>query len=314
QSQVAAAVARSVGTTTVPANLNPPLAGAASSESAEAVNCLLEYTQTFLTNCVFGDQAATATMVLFGDSHATMWFPAVDAAAKAMHERLVLFTKATCPPIQLTMFSPVLGRTFTECNEWRNAAVARIQSLRPSVIVLASAPGYGPAGAHVALDGPQWLGGQAAVIRELRQSGARVVTLGPVPAPFTNVPVCLSAHLTSVPGCDIPDRKARPYMPPGYNEVGLAAERRTVAEAGGLFVDVQPWFCTATTCPVIVDNLLVFRDASHITIPYATYVAPLMTLELQLALRSSTAPPSRTPAGQRPRPATAGAVGTAPRR
>ncbi len=283
QAQVAAAVGQSAATVAVPANLNPPLAHAAASESSEALSCLLGYTETSIGSCVVGDPAGTTSMALFGDSHATMWFPAVDAAANAMHARLYLYTKATCPAIQLSMFSPVLGRQFTECDQWRDAVVSRIQSLRPALVLLAASPNYN-ADDHVTLDSPQWLAGQGAVITELRQSGARVVTIGPIPSPGTSIPVCLSANLNNVPACNVPNQEGHAGVGlVGYRETGLVAEQQTVEHAGGTFVNVQPWFCTATTCPVIVDNLLVFRDVSHITVPYATYLAPLMTLELQLA-------------------------------
>jgi hypothetical protein len=88
-----------------------------------------------------------------------------------------------------------------------------------------------------------------------------------------------------VQACDIAAGEARDGIGlVGYDTAGLKAERRTVEAAGGFFVNVEPWFCTATVCPAIVDNLLVFRDNSHITVPYATYLAPLVADELNLAL------------------------------
>ena len=71
----------------------------------------------------------------------------------------------------------------------------------------------------------------------------------------------------------------------GYDNAGIIAERSAVVRGGGAFVDVKPWFCAATTCPVIVDNLLVFRDNSHITVQYADYLTPLVNDEVNLALQ-----------------------------
>ena len=50
---------------------------------------------------------------------------------------------------------------------------------------------------------------------------------------------------------------------------------------------------------MIVDNLLVFRDNSHITVPYAAYLAPLVNDEVNLIF-----PPPRPPnmGGSGPRP------------
>ena len=71
----------------------------------------------------------------------------------------------------------------------------------------------------------------------------------------------------------------------GYDNAGIIAERSAVVRGGGAFVDVKPWFCATTTCPVIVDNLLVFRDNSHITVQYADYLTPLVNDEVNLALQ-----------------------------
>jgi hypothetical protein len=41
-------------------------------------------------------------------------------------------------------------------------------------------------------------------------------------------------------------------------------------------VDTQPWFCTVSTCAVMVDNLLVYRDDNHITAVYANFLTSVV--------------------------------------
>jgi hypothetical protein len=59
----------------------------------------------------------------------------------------------------------------------------------------------------------------------------------------------------------------------------LAAD---AAHAGYQVVDPAPWICTSTRCPAIVGNLLVYRDDTHLTAAFSTWlwpnVAPLLTL------------------------------------
>ena len=52
----------------------------------------------------YGDLTAppSKTVVLFGDSHALMWFPALDNLAKQYGWHLIAQAKATCPPINIT--------------------------------------------------------------------------------------------------------------------------------------------------------------------------------------------------------------------
>jgi len=39
---------------------------------------------------------------------------------------------------------------------------------------------------------------------------------------------------------------------------------------------VTNWLCTDKVCPVIVGNLLVYRDSNHITTKYAEWLIPLI--------------------------------------
>ena len=102
-------VAQSVGTQDVPANLTPSLADAASDEAAPFVDgCFDGFTENSVNPCNYGDVTAppSKTVVLFGDSHALMWFPAFENLANQYGWHLIPQAKATCPPINITVYSP----------------------------------------------------------------------------------------------------------------------------------------------------------------------------------------------------------------
>jgi hypothetical protein len=40
-------------------------------------------------------------------------------------------------------------------------------------------------------------------------------------------------------------------------------------------VDPTPWFCT-DRCPIVVGNVLVFKDNSHLTLAYARALQPVI--------------------------------------
>lgn len=286
QAQVETAVRQSAGTVDVPGNLNPPLSSASASEAAPMVDgCLLSYTATSVPDCLFGDTTATRSIVLFGDSHAAMWFPSVDAYANAQGYRLYVWAKAACPPVRITLFSPVLDRTWTECSEWYGNVLARIASVRPSLVVLGIAPNY-DAAYDVVQNGPQWLAGLQATVTASRAAGSRVLVMGSAPSPLEDEADCLSEHLEDVPACAFSPvgRRVGGGGLVGIDQSGDAAEARTATTAGAIYADVDPWFCTATVCDVVVDDLLVYRDNSHITVPYADYLAPLVGDEMTVAL------------------------------
>src|SRR5664280_1123401 len=249
--QVQQAVARSLPVRVVPANLTPSRSRANADEPRVVVDgCLDSYLATALESCDFGDTSSPTSVVLFGDSHAAMWFSAVDGAAHQLELGLFNWTKATCPPLMIPIISPVLGRNFVECDEW--------------------------------------LQDMSAMITAIRKLGPQVLVLGPVPKPPFDVPGCLSVHLTKATACKVP-------LNQGINEAGLAAERRAVTAAGGTYFDVSPWLCTTTTCAVMVDNLLVYRDDNHLTDTYTTYLAPAMTDELGIVLGRRPPTPTTSP-------------------
>ena len=207
-----------------------------------------------------------------------MWFPAIDNLANQQHDALVVMAKATCPPIDITIFSPDLGRTYTECNEWRAAELERMTALRPAVVILGFSREYGIPDDHVVVDGPAWQSGLADMITTIeRDTGARVVLMGDDPYPQQSVADCLSQHLTDTPVCAIP--KHYPF----YNPGGISQERAVATSTNAGYVDTDPWFCVATTCTVIVGNMLVYRDDNHITATYANWLTPVIGAHLNAA-------------------------------
>ena len=274
--QVQAQVARSVGVNTVPANLQPSLANAEDDEPVVfGDGCLDSYLVTTLNNCDFGDTASSTTVMLFGDSHAAMWFPAVDNAAELYGWNLLVYTKTTCPPLDIPVISPVLGREYTECEDWRQDVLQQISEVHPALVILGVARHYDSQYGFTVYS-PEWLNGLKEMISSIEADGSRVAVFGPVPkVPY--VPPCLSAHLTSATYCDQPLHNV-------INQLGELAEAKAAMEAGAYYVDTQPWFCTTVTCPVMVDNLVVFRDDNHITATYANFLTPPVEAALALAI------------------------------
>jgi peptidoglycan/LPS O-acetylase OafA/YrhL len=278
--QVQADVAQSVGTLDVPANLTPSLANAAADEAVPFVDgCFDGFTENSVNPCNYGDVTAPPdkTVVLFGDSHALMWFPAFDNLANQYGWHLIPQAKATCPPINITVYSPSLGGWYTGCNQWRAAVVARIQALHPALVVLGFSREYGIPDDRVVVDGAAWMQGLSSMMTTLRATGAQVVLMGDVPYPQTGlVPDCLSAHLTDAVACTMP--KQYPY----YNPSGVGQEEAVAAAAGAGYINTQPWFCFDLTCTVIVDDLLVYRDDNHITATYASWLTPVIGADLEV--------------------------------
>lgn len=265
----------------VPDDLDPPLSVVASGYGMAAPffdGCFDGFTDTEVHPCDYGDVGSPTTVVLFGDSHALMWFPALDPIADRQRWHLVAQAKATCPPLDIEVFSPDLDEWYTQCDIWREAVLARIHELRPAVVVLGFSREYGWRNDHVRVDRPAWMRGLSEMIATLEADGSRVVVMGDVPYPSGSVPDCLSAHPDDLSACEIPRR--RPFV----DLAGIAAERRVVTAAGAAYVDTEPWFCGARRCAVVVGDKVVYHDDNHLAAGYAAFLEPA----LAAALRSVT--------------------------
>jgi len=278
--QVQAAVAASADVRAVPANLTPPLAEAPTDKPAVFTNgCLRSWRYVGQDECASGDTSAPTRVALVGDSHAAMWQPALEQIATARHWRLETMGKVLCPLLDLPTFSPYLGRDYNECTQWRGQILARLRAERPAVVVLDMARRYTPDYGFTVYGRP-WLESLARTVATLRSTGARVLVLGPIPDPHAVVPTCLSEHLGSAVDC-APARTA------AVDDAGIAAEARATEAAGGRYAPLTDLFCTATRCPDIVGNQLVYRDDNHLTIPYARWLAPVLGAELDRLLATT---------------------------
>ena len=278
-----AVVARSVGIHWVPKNIDPALSQAHSDIPQPFLDgCHDSFTGTGVGHCVYEHPNSPTSVVLFGDSHATQWFPALDEAARVHDWKLTSLTKTTCPPFELSIFSPVLHRQFTECDQWRSAVLARIRAERPALVVLGAARHYGPE-YHFAVYGPEWMSGMTKTIKEIEAVGSKVLVLGPSPLPLTDAADCLSTRLTDAVMCTR-------LFTAALNVPGAVAEGKVARAAGASYVDVAPWICTPQRCAVIVGNYLVYRDDNHVATPFSRWLAPVMAADVQQALRGNLTP------------------------
>src|SRR5262249_19635396 len=158
----------STGLTAVPSNLSPPLADAAADKPAVFVNgCVRSWQDLGQSECATGDSASPTTVALVGDSHAAMWDPALRQLAEQRQWRLETLGRVTCPPMDLPITSPYLGRQYTECVQWRGEIMARLRSERPRLIVLSMSRRYGADFGFTSYD-PAWIDTLSRLVAQLR--------------------------------------------------------------------------------------------------------------------------------------------------
>lgn len=212
-------------------------------------------------------------MTVVGDSHANEWAPAIDAFAKADHWKIVLYAKAGCPPgVYPYDIDPQTNRVYKQCNEWRDAVFARLHALKPDVVLVASE--------LRTLDVDP--SGMVQSIHNYQQTGARVIYLEDTPNPerVGSVPDCLASHPDDVQACSLSRQDPATRLDAF---IGRRIEAAAAKQARATLIDPTSWFCTATTCPPIINDIVVYMDNSHVTATYIKWITPLMRAALKKA-------------------------------
>ena len=272
--QVGAGVAASVDLGAVPSNLTPALADAPGEFTALFRDgCLRNLFDSGVPECASGDTSSKTTVALIGDSEATMWRSAFEQVAEQRHWRLETMGRGGCTPLDLHITDAVAKLlSAAMCTQWREQVITRLRAEHPRLVVVSMLRAYGIGRGYspgFSSYDPAWLDALTRLTRELRDIGATVLVLGPVPSPLTNVPICLSGHLDNASAC-APTRSA------AVNQSGIDAEANATRAAGGHYADLNDLFCTTDRCPVIVGNSLVYFDAIHLTTEHSLLLAPVM--------------------------------------
>jgi peptidoglycan/LPS O-acetylase OafA/YrhL len=273
--QIQADLRRALRQTTIPGDLTPSLAGAAGDEPVIYQDgCHVGQPQSSgPPSCVFGDVHSPTTVVLFGDSHAAQWFPALEAISLQEHWRLVSLTKSSCPAADVSVYNVYFKRTYTECDIWRSATLSEIVRLHPALVVLSSRRDYGATTTYPDDSSSflaAWRSGMATTLRRFAAAHIHALLIDDTPHPAGNVPDCLALHPNDTTSCMVSASSE------GDDNDRRVANRTTAAAQGATYLDPTPWFCTSGGCPVIVGSTLVYRDDQHMTVAYAQWLAPLL--------------------------------------
>ena len=259
---------------TTPDVLTPSVSEAVNDryDSYYAQGCQADNTDTVVVDCAFGDTTSDTTVVLIGDSHAGAWFPALDVVAKFRGWKLVPMTKNGCSTADIDVYSRSMDRAYPECTQWREAALQKIEALKPAAVIIANRWSY-----DLAQDGQRIVGdstfptvaaGTTTNVDRIEATGAKVIYLRDVPWPGKDAQLCLSKNDGDVKACAFSRADEFPR-----DDAVLAAAKA----AGASIVDVAAQVCPpGPTCPVALDNVNRYRDTDHMTATFSRTLSPLL--------------------------------------
>jgi len=224
------------------------------------------------TTCAFGDTRATKTLLLFGDSQASMWFAAFNIAGEILHWKIVFLARDGCSP-WIGPSTSIEGSS--ACNKWVRGEIAIANHLKPQVVVPV---GLGPAelNDHKYPSTHQFELELQSMVKALAPSRAKVIFLQEIPQfyPYltsTTPESCLTVHASSIQSCELTIKQVRSIEATvGLTEVAATDHLDTVP--------IRKLFCGSKRCVVFVDSPgeshLVYQDWAHMNATYSAWIGP----------------------------------------
>jgi hypothetical protein len=219
--------------------------------------CHIAFGQTVSPRCEYGDLTSKRTIVLYGDSHAAQWFPALDLIGKKRGIKIVSLTKSACPSAEVIK---ELSSQYdvADCQAFRDSSVARIKQIKPLAVILA---GMQPFTAPYSDESAKswWLAGERKVFNRIKDATQYPIYLTDTPLPRVDIPDCLVAGRGEA--CNT----SRPVDP-------------QVAR-GLLAINPTPWLCS-DKCPAVIDGIIAYRDKSHLTVAMSEHLSSQLEISL----------------------------------
>ncbi len=206
-------------------------------------DCHVNNGEVLSGDCTYGDKSSSKTIVLYGDSHAAQWFPALEKLANENGLKLISLTKSACPAPEVKKVQ-IGAYKNRDCFKWRKNSIKRMQQIKPAAIILSGFQHFDVPDSFPSRQS-WWADGQKLAYAHLVGASSKLIYISDTPHPKRDIPNCLAAKGGAK--CDDTE-KSDPQISGGFIEVNPA-----------------PWLCT-NECPAVVNGIVAYRDASHISV------------------------------------------------
>ena len=267
----------------IPMGLRPALSKAAGDAPASPGLCHTPPGSDELLPCAFGDLGSNQDIVVFGDSHARQWLPAMDRAGIADGWRITQLTKSACPSISSRVQVRYPRDHGRSCQRWRERAIAWITTRRPEVILISNRSRYTLVAANgvrvpVSRRPAAWRRAMATTLAAM-PSDATVIVLSDTPRMDGEPIKCLKGHRRNLSACST--RRSSALASPVRK-----AERVAAKDHGAKTLNLNDKICTYDPCPLVHGHILLWRDHAHLTATFMKRLSPTLRERINWAAGS----------------------------
>lgn len=223
--------------------------------------CMSQPGQIDALTCTYGDPDAEHGIALIGGSHAEHWLPALDILGREHNFRVETFVKVGCPARLPVGPDGWVG----ECEEWTFSVLDALSAAPPDFVFSTSTrprddtPGDFTPDSYIAL----W--------EELASRGVQFVGIRDTPwlsqdGVAHRAADCLAHRGGDADSCGVDRAWAFDPIDPAQ---AVAEQIPTVR-----LLDLSDGVCRVDRCRVVEGNVLIYRDANHLTASYVRTLAP----------------------------------------
>ena len=267
----------------LPDNVRPDVYNAVNDTSPlYDTNCHQFMTPALADGCVFGDVSGDFTIGLIGDSHAAQWFAAIDTMAAENGWRLISHTQGGCPLLDVVTWNRGADAVFSHCATWRDAVIDNLQQEGVEVVIMSQHWGLLEASTREAVPASVWERDLPSFFTRLRDAGMEPILMLDSPDPYSATPACAVSHKDDLTSCE-----------PGLLRNTERAVRNvalSIADEMSVgVIDPHVWLCVdvspeddsdTTRCPVVVGDILIYRDSHHLSNTFVEWFTPVLSAEL----------------------------------
>lgn len=226
--------------------------------------CISDFDTSSVITCTFGDESATRTIALAGGSHAEHWITALNMLGKQHHFKVVTYMKMGCP-LTTEQLPLVMGdnRPYPGCRDWNEKVMPKLIADHPDYVFTTSTRPWN------IKPGDVMPGNYVGIWKELSDN---------------NIPILAMRDTPWVV------RSGKPFFPSdcladGGDAISCGIRRSDVLSEHNPTLDFVAQFpllkpldmtdavCRKDICRAVEGNVLIYRDAHHISSTYMRTMA-----------------------------------------
>ncbi|GAA1109537.1 acyltransferase family protein [Nesterenkonia jeotgali] len=239
------------------------------------------------------ESEAQGTVAVFGDSHATMWLPALDEIAQEQNKQLLVLTRSACTPR-----GGEVGGDSSECLRSNVEAIDELttdQNVDTVVIAASQMHGeFGGPSSDLGLDAERYdLDDSALAMYEpivrLLEAEKEVVVFGETPRMSNDeqseetLPECVALNEGDLSACN--ERLEDTQV----GDRWLTRSAEVFAEEENYhFVPTEDLVCREDTCYAVLGGAITYSDNSHLARTFVRSTIPELTSRMEPALAANS--------------------------